>query len=58
MTSGYWKQKAAPWVTIAVLAGGLVSASILFMLSRVEANVDNIATLSDEDIFSAIERSR
>ncbi|MDO8728270.1 MAG: hypothetical protein Q7K26_00085 [bacterium] len=33
----YWKQKAVPWVSFAVLAGGLLSAIILLWLVRIEA---------------------
>ena len=33
----YWKQKAVPWVSFAVLAGGLLSALILLWLTRIEA---------------------
>ncbi len=35
----YLKQKAMPWVSFAVLAGGLVSALILFWLVRIEADL-------------------
>lgn len=35
----YLKQKAAPWVSFSVLAGGLASAIILMFLVRVERNV-------------------
>lgn len=35
----YWKQKATSWVSIAVLAGGLLSAGILFWLSKIESSV-------------------
>lgn len=35
----YWKQKASTWVSFAVLAGGLVSAVILFWLIRFEAEL-------------------
>ena len=35
----YWKQKATPWVSLSVLAGGLVSAVILFWLVRIEAEL-------------------
>lgn len=35
----YWKQRAAPWVSLAVLAGGLVSAVLLFWLVRIESQV-------------------
>jgi len=40
----YWKQKAAPWVSIAVLVGGMLSALILFWLVNLEASV-NITSL-------------
>lgn len=33
----YLEQKAAFWVSFAVLAGGLVSAVILFWLVKIEA---------------------
>ncbi|MDO8569513.1 MAG: hypothetical protein Q7R89_01900 [bacterium] len=33
----YWKQKAVPWVSFAVLAGGLLSAFILLWLTKIEA---------------------
>lgn len=36
----YLKQKAHPWVSLAVLAGGMVSAIILFMLARIEASLE------------------
>ena len=32
----YWEQKAALWVSFSVLAGGLVSAVILFWLVKIE----------------------
>ena len=32
----YWRQKASPWVSAAVLGGGLVSAIILFGLFKVQ----------------------
>lgn len=35
----YLKQKAVPWVSFAVLAGGLISAVILFWLVRIEADL-------------------
>lgn len=35
----YFKQKASPWVSIAVLAGGLVSAGILFWMTKIESSV-------------------
>lgn len=39
MDSSYWHRKAAPWVSISVLAGGLVSAVLLFFLVRMENNL-------------------
>ena len=55
----YWKQKATPWVSISVLAGGLVAACILFLVAKVENNVSNLGSVSEEQIFSALEqRSR
>lgn len=35
----YWKQKAVPWVSFSVLAGGLVSAGILFWVMQIEATI-------------------
>ena len=34
----YWQQRASTWVSISVLVGGLASAFILFMLTKVERN--------------------
>ncbi len=36
----YWRQKANMWVTASVLAGGLVSAIILFFLARLENRLE------------------
>lgn len=33
----YWNQKAVPWVSLSVLAGGLVSAILLLWLVKIEA---------------------
>ncbi len=35
----YLRQKASNWVTLSVLAGGLVSAMILFWVAKVEGDV-------------------
>ena len=32
----YWNQKAASWVSVSVLAVGLVSAGILFLLVKID----------------------
>lgn len=36
MNRNYWHQEAAPWVSASVLAGGMLTAVILFMLVRFE----------------------
>ena len=35
----YWKQQAAPWISFAVLVGGLVSSVILFWLMKIENEI-------------------
>jgi len=35
----YWNKKAAPWVSVAVLTGGLFSAIILFWIVRIESQI-------------------
>ncbi|MEK7176675.1 MAG: hypothetical protein AAB719_00025 [Patescibacteria group bacterium] len=35
----YLKQKATPWVSISVLAGGLFTAVVLLWLVRIEAEL-------------------
>lgn len=40
----YWKQKASPWVSFAVLAGGLASAVILIFLVRLENKLQALDT--------------
>lgn len=47
----YWKQKAAPWVSFAVLAGGMASALILFFLVRVESNIQGLNSYSYEEAW-------
>lgn len=48
---GYWKQKATPWVSYSVLAGGLASALILFSLVKVENNIQSFATYEEYQYF-------
>lgn len=43
----YWTQKATPWVSITVLAGGLAIALILFFIVKVENNSQFLAGPSD-----------
>ena len=44
----YWKQKASPWVSMVVLAGGLTTALILFFLVRVENQIEFITAPVEE----------
>jgi len=44
----YLKQRSAPWVSLAVLAGGLLSAIILLWLVRFEAQIT--VTLSNNPL--------
>lgn len=37
MNKKYWTQRASTWVSASVLAGGLLTACILFLLVRVES---------------------
>lgn len=39
----YWQQTASPYVSAAVLVGGLLSAVILFFLTRVELGAQAFA---------------
>jgi hypothetical protein len=45
--SSYWQRRASPWVSAAVLAGGLTTAIILFFLVRIETGMQSYA-LQDE----------
>ena len=45
----YWKQKVTPWVSVAVLAGGMVSAVILFWLVRMENNLQTLSPDYEEE---------
>lgn len=50
----YWSKKAANWVTVTVLAGGMASALILFVVAKVERDI-NENTFSEEQLLSLIE---
>jgi len=59
--NSYWKQKASPWVSISVLAGGLLSALILFFLVRVQSNLEMTAfnlDLAEQSVSNLGDRSR
>ena len=45
----YLKRKAAPWVSISILAGGLVSALLLFYIVRVEKVIQKLDVYADEE---------
>ncbi len=48
----YWNQKATPWVSFAVLAGGLVSAVLLFWLVRMENRLQSLGPdYGEEQIY-------
>ena len=44
--NSYWQQKAASWVSFAVLAGGMVSAIVLFFIVRIENRIQALDDLS------------
>ncbi|MEK7187199.1 MAG: hypothetical protein AAB644_02715 [Patescibacteria group bacterium] len=46
----YLRQRAAPWVSMTVLAGGLATALILFFVVKVERNSQFLASPSEEVI--------
>jgi hypothetical protein len=43
MNYNYLRQKASPWVSAAVLAGGLVTALILVFLVKLETGINALA---------------
>ena len=45
----YLRQKASPWVSFSVLAGGLASAVMLFFLAKVERDVQAFNSHSYEE---------
>lgn len=47
----YLQQRASPWVSAAVLGGGLVSAVILFFLVRIESNVQALNSFGDYETY-------
>jgi len=51
MNRDYWYQKAAPWVSFTVLAGGLTTALILFFVVRVEQSSQFLAGPDLEQII-------
>jgi len=51
MNKSYWKQKATPWVSLAVLVGGLTSAFILFFLQNVQTRAEVFASPTEVDQY-------
>ncbi len=47
----YWTKRAANWVSITVLAGGVLSAAILFFLAKVEADIEANSDISVEEFL-------
>lgn len=52
--NSYLQQRAAPWVSFAVLAGGMATALILVMLVRTQTRVETF----DDNIASYLEESQ
>ncbi len=48
----YWTKRAANWVSLTVLAGGMLSAAILFFLAKVEADIKENSDLSIEEFLN------
>lgn len=47
--NNYLKKKAAPWVSISILAGGFVSALLLFYIVRIEKSLEHLNVYTDEE---------
>jgi hypothetical protein len=47
MNKSYWNRRADTWVSFAVLAGGLVSAVLLFILVRIENRLQGLESRFD-----------
>jgi hypothetical protein len=52
MNRAYWHQRATPWVSYTVLAGGLVTAILLVFIYRVQSSSQFLATPTFEEIAS------
>lgn len=47
--NNYLKKQAAPWVSLSILAGGLVSALLLFYIVQVEKVIERLDIHTDEE---------
>lgn len=47
MKTGYWYQQAAPWVSMSVMIGGMLSTSLLIFAYKFEKNY--ISPVAEED---------
>lgn len=47
----YLKQKAAPWVSFSVLAGGMVAAVMLFFLAKIESDIQSLSAVADYEAY-------
>ena len=55
--NSYWTQRASTWVSLAVLAGGLVSAILLVFVYKVEDNFKTTnASYESDDLNSVLDR--
>ena len=54
MDKTYWNRRADSWVSFAVLAGGLVSAVLLFFLVRIESRLQGLESRFDILITSEL----
>ena len=53
----YWKQRASTWVSLAVLAGGMISAVLLFFVYKVQNNFQTAnASLENQDLNTLLEQ--
>ena len=50
MREGVLYKKATPWVSYSVLVGGLISSIILFLLVRIEGNVEFVGLSTKVDL--------
>lgn len=58
MNKSYWNKTADSWVSFAVLAGGLVSAVLLFMLVRIESRLQGLESRFDVLITNELQERK
>jgi hypothetical protein len=55
MNKRYWLQKANPWVSGAVLCGGVLSACLLAVVYHIESRIDTNVLNIEAQISTQIE---